>query len=316
MSQKNYYGTEKSNAISYLEFGSINIAEGTKKIWNYWQDQNAYDLYMFARYARDLFSFRRFIKEERYDKDTLACVIKGAAHDKIMDYVMKYAGLLSCAPEGWICESGSSLYGWVEESIACDLTFNEGKNANKIKHLKYICSDISEMMNEGAKTLHPDLEMADTLAPTLSEVMEDITGNITDRLALFYGVSVSIRYAIRHSKDLIDIAKHSDLSVYNRLSLSLGDDVTTVYGSGKTVYITSLPELVELLEKNGLYAKFCTANMQREKDGKNTLRASVIISSTREKLSEFEDTYNDIISKCLDCDGVVNGEWLDISELK
>ena len=58
MNNRQYYGCENPEAISYLEFGSINVVKGEKKIWNYWQDQNAYDLYMFARYAKDLFAFR------------------------------------------------------------------------------------------------------------------------------------------------------------------------------------------------------------------------------------------------------------------
>ena len=61
---KKYYGCENPESISYLEFGAVDIVKGQKTIWNYWQDQMAYDLYMFARYSKDLFSFRHFLKEE------------------------------------------------------------------------------------------------------------------------------------------------------------------------------------------------------------------------------------------------------------
>lgn len=65
MQKKNYYGTDgEMDAVSYLEFGSINIKEGTKKIWGYWHDQEAYDLYMFSRYARDLIAFRDFAQSK------------------------------------------------------------------------------------------------------------------------------------------------------------------------------------------------------------------------------------------------------------
>lgn len=40
---KKYYGCENPEAVSYLEFGAINIVKGQKTIWNYWQDQMAYD---------------------------------------------------------------------------------------------------------------------------------------------------------------------------------------------------------------------------------------------------------------------------------
>ena len=64
MDKNDYYGCDDPEAVSYLEFGSINLVKGEKKIWNYWQDQDAYDLYMFARYARELFFFRKFFGEK------------------------------------------------------------------------------------------------------------------------------------------------------------------------------------------------------------------------------------------------------------
>ena len=62
MDNRKYYGCENPESVSYLEFGSINLVKGQKTIWNYWQNQEAYDLYMFARYSRDLFAFRKFFE--------------------------------------------------------------------------------------------------------------------------------------------------------------------------------------------------------------------------------------------------------------
>ena len=61
---KEYYGSEEIELLSYLEFGSIDIKNAKKTVWGYWQHQEAYDLYMFARYARDLFLFRDFYTEK------------------------------------------------------------------------------------------------------------------------------------------------------------------------------------------------------------------------------------------------------------
>ena len=80
-----YYGSEENTAISYLEFGSVDIEKKSKKIWGYLQDQEAYDLYMFARYARDLFAFREYEIGNDFSVETLQQHIINSAHDKILD---------------------------------------------------------------------------------------------------------------------------------------------------------------------------------------------------------------------------------------
>ena len=317
MNNEIYYGCENPESVSYLEFGSINLVEGKKDIWAYWQNQTAYDLYMFARYARDLFEFRKYIENTNYSVLEFNKYVLNSAHTKIMDYLFKYAGLLTIKDGGAVCESGSSLYGWIEEALACDYTFFAGKNVKKIKGLHYIGSDIAEMMNEGAKALHSDYKMDFCDKYTLATTIDDICDRITDRLALFYGLSVSIRYAIRNAEDLVKIAKKTDLSIYNRLSLTFdGETKVNIYGTGKTVYIVSLPELVRQLELAGFKAKFCTKNMQREKDGANTVRASIIISKEEEILTQFINNYETCIVKCGDIPNVEAWEWLDIKELE
>lgn len=102
--ENNYYGSEDNQAISYLEFGSVNPQEKSKKIWGYWQDQEAYDLYMFARYARDIFNFRHFLEDvaKHNVKDLQECV-KDSAHVKLLDYIFKYAGVISRLKMGGQC---------------------------------------------------------------------------------------------------------------------------------------------------------------------------------------------------------------------
>ncbi len=317
MSRENdYYGSDENQAISYLEFGSVNTKEKSKRIWGYWQDQEAYDLYMFARYARDIFSFRHFLDEEDNSINSLQTVIEGSAHVKLLDYIFKYAGIISRIHEGGVfCESGSSLYGLIEEVLALDKVFHDGKNSEAIKESKYLASDISEMMNEGAIVLHPSTLIEATTAPTIHKLVEDIK-NRNIWLGLFYGLSVSIRYAIRESQDLIDMADVCDFQLYNRLSLSFGDTFTNVYGTGKTVYITSLNELTDGLDKKGLKAKYCTANMQHEKDGENSVRASVIIGKTDEDLNRYISEYNYCIDKVSSVETIEKGEWIDLADLR
>ncbi len=317
MDNQKYYGCENPESVSYLEFGSINLVKGEKKIWGYWQDQIAYDLYMFARYSRDLFAFRKFFGEKEKTVKKLNEYVLRSAHDKLMDYIFKYAGILAISNrEGIICENGSSLFGWIDEAIACDYVFREGQNIAKIQELEYIASDISELMNEGAESFHSNVKMGFTTEDTIDGVITDIHNRMQKKIALFYGLSVSVRYAVRKAEDLVRAAELSELSMYNRLSLTYDNEtLVSVYGTGKSVYIVSLPKLVEGLKEKGIYAKYCTANMQHGKDGVNTVRASIITSKSEDVLNAFISAYEDCIDKSIQIAGVERGEWKDLEEL-
>lgn len=316
MSNSKYYGCERPESVSYLEFGSINLVKGEKKVWNYWQNQDAYDLYMFARYSRDLFMFRKFFESKEKTVEILNKYILNSAHNKLMDYIFKYAGMLAVKEKGLVCECGSSLYGWIDEALACDYVYHNGDNLKKIKEFHYIGSDISELMNEGAANLHSDIKMDFSTQETISGVVRDIKKKFGKKLELFYGLSVSVRYAVRGVEDLIETAEATELSIYNRLSMTYGDEtLISEYGTGKSVYIVSLPKLVEQIEEKGFYAKYCTANMQRNKDGEYTIRASIAISEKQDILNKFIAQYDECIEKSVCIEGVEKGEWKDLKEL-
>ena len=314
-----YYGKEKSSSISFLEFGSIDINAKSKKVWGYWQDQEAYDLYMFSRYARDLFAFRHFIDGTKHTIEAFYDVVKHSAHDKLLDYIFKYAGLISSANvhgggTDYVCESGSSLYGLIDETIACDYVFNSGHNVNKIKSLSYLASDISTMMNEGAKAFHMDVKMESTEAPTISDLVSELSDS-GKKLAYFYGLSVSLRYALREANDIVKLMGCTEFGMFNRLSLSFGKDISATYGTGKTVYIVSLPALISGLKDIGCVGRFCTENIQRNKDGEDTIRASIIIAHDSKKLDAYIDEYYKCIDKAKDFVPGEKGEWLPLEQL-
>lgn len=317
MDNKKYYGCENPESVSYLEFGSINLLKGEKKIWGYWQDQIAYDLYMFGRYSKDLFAFRKFFDEKEKTVEKLYEYVLGSAHNKLMDYIFKYAGLLAISEEGGIiCECGSSLYGWIDEAMACDYVYRNGQTIEKIQNMEYVGSDISELMNEGAAGFHSNVKMDFTTEDTINGVITDIQNRLQKKISLFYGLSVSVRYAVRDVEDLIKVADLSELSMYNRLSLTYDKQtLVSVYGTGKSVYIVSLPKLVEGLEEKGIYAKYCTANMQHGKDGENTVRASIITSKSEDVLNKFITVYEECSEKSIQIPGVEKGEWKDLAKL-
>lgn len=317
MAENTYYGTQDVHSVSYLEFGSMDLAAKSKKIWAYWQDEEAYDLYMFARYARDLLAFRKLIENKKQlgGVKQLDEAVKRSAHDKLMDYILKYVGMLAIDDGGAVCESGSSLWGWIEEAQACDIAFHGGAHLEKIHGFHYVGSDLSRLMNDGAQAFHADYQMDFSTAPTIADMLQDIQNRIVPRLALFYGLSVSIRYAVRKAEDLVGAARCADLCVYNRLSLSLAEDKTLVYGTGKTVYVVSLDELTRGLKALGASAYFCTANMQYERDGKETVRASIIVSKDKARLDRFIAEYQQCIGKSKGVANVEDGRWMDLEEL-
>lgn len=316
MDNNKYYGCENPESVSYLEFGSINLVKGEKKIWGYWQDQLAYDLYMFARYSRDLFAFRKFFDEEEKSVEKLNEYVIRSAHDKLMDYIFKYAGMLAIQEKGTVCECGSSLYGWIDEAIACDYVFHGGGNIRKIKEFEYIGSDISELMNEGAAGFHSDVKMDFSVRDTIVGVVDEVKEKFGKEISLFYGLSVSVRYAVRNASDLVKVAMASELSIYNRLSVTFDDEtMVSVYGTGKNVYIVSLPELIKEMEEKGIFARYCTANMQYKRDGKNTVRVSVAFSRYQDVLGKFIGIYDECIGKSIQIPGIEKGEWKDLKKL-
>lgn len=316
MDNSKYYGCENPESVSYLEFGSINLVKGEKKIWNYWQNQDAYDLYMFARYSRDLFAFRKFFDEKNKTVEKLNEYVLQSAHNKLMDYLFKYAGMLAIEERGIVCECGSSLYGWIDEAQACDYVYSGGYNIEKIKGFHYIGSDISGLMNEGAMNFHVGVNMDFSMQDTILSVIREVKEKFGKDLSLFYGLSVSVRYAVRRAEDLVEVAESVELSIYNRLSMTFNSEtLVSVYGTGKSIYIISLPELIEGLKKKGLYAKYCTANMQYEKDGKDTVRASVVISRYQDILDKFINRFEECIDKSIQIEGVEKGEWRNLEKL-
>ena len=269
---------------------------------------------MFSRYARDLFAFRDFCKEEVKNVELLNKYILNSAHNKIMDYIFKYAGLISCieknAGGGIVCESGSSLYGLIDEAIACDYVYNEGKNIKGIETFTYLCSDIATMMNKGAEAFHSNIGFKATTEDTIAKVMGTV-----EHLSLFYGLSVSMRYALREADDIVKIANKSDLVILNRLSMIYGDTVKLTYGTGKYVYVISLPELVNILQNNNINAKFCTANMQYNKDGAHSVRASIVMSKDLKRVDSYVSNYEKCITMSDQIQGVEHGVWKDLRYL-
>ncbi len=171
-------------------------------------------------------------------------------------------------------------------------------------------------MNEGAQNFHSGIKMDFSTQSTIAGVINEIKKNYGEKLSLFYGLSVSVRYAVRDAMDLLEVAKMSELSIYNRLSLTFDNNtLVSIYGTGKSVYIVSLPELIKGLKENGFYAKYCTENMQYDKDGEHTVRVSIAISANQDVLDRLIVRYDECIDKSTHIKGIIKGKWKNLEEL-
>lgn len=60
---------QKRDSLSFWEFESIDLEKHKNMTCGYWQEDEAYDLCMFARYAKDLF----FLGTSSMEKEKYSC---------------------------------------------------------------------------------------------------------------------------------------------------------------------------------------------------------------------------------------------------
>ena len=60
--KQQYYGSQEKESLTYLEFGGIDLVEGSKSIWDFRIDQEAYDFLMLSRYAKEIIAFNKSLQ--------------------------------------------------------------------------------------------------------------------------------------------------------------------------------------------------------------------------------------------------------------
>ena len=136
-SKKNYYGTSRNQSQSYLEFGSKNLKSSKKNIWDYKTDQDAYDLFMVARYSRELIAYKdcldlfkkkklknikKIYEEDVHTKDFLNSLLTWSALTLFKKQNLKTS----------FFEIGFTLFGCIESHELCRAIVKKGPNINSI----------------------------------------------------------------------------------------------------------------------------------------------------------------------------------------
>jgi hypothetical protein len=250
-----FYGTKESPAITYLEFGEIDLVKGKKKVWEFQLHQKAYDWLMLSRYANDLQAF--ISMGEKLPQDALSEVIdiynrevhhsdEASLHlAKIiaLDVTRKEAGVQS------FYELGQTIFGCIEgaefyQELLRHLNIYSPET--DLKDVDWYGVDISEMFNKLSKTFHREYRIHTMLEPS----------GLPDRMDVFFSKGISLLYAVRNIAQLFETIRKGRCAVFD-YSFNLGKEEDTTIGSGKTIRYLNFDDFMAEIGRHNerLYVK-------------------------------------------------------------
>lgn len=245
---KKFYGTEKSNTITYLEFGEINIVEGKKKVWDFRLHQKAYDWLMLGRYMNDIISYQsmsdqlglstlsevaRTHKEEIHHPDETSLSLSKLI---ALNSFTKKSGSIS------FFDFGQTIFGCIEGMEFCQKLLRLLKVEFPFQDLKkteWFGVDISEMFNKVSMLIHADYKV--TTSADFSPM--------PDRFDVFYSKGITLLYAVRSAEELYNILNKGTCSIFD-YSFALSGEQTTTVGSGKAIKYLDYKDFVGLRNRN------------------------------------------------------------------
>lgn len=241
-SKKNYYGTSKNQSQSYLEFGSKNLKSSKKNIWDYKTDQGAYDLFMVARYSRELIAYKdcldlfkrkklknikKIYEEDVHTKDFLNSLLTWSALTLFKKQNLKTS----------FFEIGFTLFGCIESHELCRAIVKKGPNINSVN---YSGTEISKFISEMALSLHSKYIVSYQLT----------NKKINYKGGVFFAKGVTLLYAIKKANELFRFIDNSNIAIFD-YSFSLnGKDQHETLGTGKEVVYLDIKKIFPLIKKS------------------------------------------------------------------
>lgn len=250
-----FYGTKESSAITYLEFGEIDLVKGKKKVWEFQLHQKAYDWLMLSRYANDLQAFVSMT--EKLPQSALSEIIdiynREMHHgDEASLHLAKIIALDSVT-EGVgstsFYELGHTIFGCIEGMLFYQQllkNLNIYTSRTDLNTIDWYGVDISDMFNKLSKTFHREYKIHAMLEPS----------SLPDRMDVFFSKGISLLYAVRTIPQLFETIKKGRCAIFD-YSFNLGKAEDTTIGSGKTVRYLSFDDFMHELGKHTetLYVK-------------------------------------------------------------
>jgi hypothetical protein len=208
---------------TYLDFGMTK--RGKRACYDYREGQQAYDLFMGARYLNDVVAYREGRVDAVYHPEDLR------------DNLRKYTALTVCRGGDrrlTYYEIGSSVMGVIDA-----LNYlNERYGALTTGEITWRGVDNSHFMNAMARSIHEGYDLA---------VTESVASVACD---LFFAKGVSLLYAI-HTEDLFaEVLAHSRVAVFD-YTFTTTPRIHDVVGTGLPVTYLNLDQCRERLTRPG-----------------------------------------------------------------
>ena len=244
--RSDFYGQEANDLLTFLEFGSIDIKSQYKRTWGFALHQDAYDIYMLARYMRDLILFRDVIGSAYPTRELLVEKVASTAHKDLSKLVLKYAAVLTARELDFgggryrLCELGSTLFGFIDEVLAVSMVIKHRDVEDYVKAGYYRGLEISSLQNRGAEELHRGYDLDLVLGSSVERFVEG-----KPEYDVFYGYGITWQYVVKSPDDLICLCAPSRLSIVNQITFSRGETASIRLGTGKIGHNVSFLEFAD-----------------------------------------------------------------------
>jgi len=216
----------KGKVTTFLDFGKV---QGNRRTsYEYYEGQQAYDLYMGARYFEDIMAYRNSEIEKVYQVEDLR------------DQIRKYAALVACKNDSLgliFFEPGSATMGVID---ALEY-LNQKHGELDVKNIKFFGIDNSKWMNAVAMYTH---ETYDVKIWESAGEAEDVKAD------LFFAKGVSLMYIYEDEETMCESIKNSKIAIFD-YTFSLGNKIQDFVGTGLPVNYLSLEKCKKLLEAEG-----------------------------------------------------------------
>lgn len=266
MNTRTYYGDDRLRALTYLEFGEINLDRGTKAVWDFQLHQRAYDWLMLARYTNDLLAYLDMTKALGAESDdTVFQIYNREVHhaDDASTNLGKLIALTVTAPrtaQPSFHELGQTLFGCIEGMEFCQHLLKAkgiAFPAIDLKTVRWEGVDISAMFNRLSSLLHVDYDVtANVRTPEPAEPVD-----------VFFSKGISLLYAVRQMPQLFETIERGRCAVFD-YSFAVHRGTDTTIGSGKTVRYLPFAEFLTGYRARGgvLYVNLRKSHLDGEKD--------------------------------------------------
>ena len=248
-----YYGKEQPEAITYLEFGTMQFDRCKKEVWDFRVHQRAYDWLMLARYSNDMIAYTKL--GELLENDTplseLVSLYEEEVHhpNDLSLNLSKLCAVIAAESQKddstvSYFELGQTIFGCIEGmAFAKSLLVYLGVSHSVVdlKGIRWFGVDISDMFNRLARQLHGEYSVS--------------TGDSIDEFPaatdVFFAKGVTMLYAFRSVDGLVGMISRFRCSLFD-YSFSLDESHFELIGTGKTVKFLNLFEYRNAIEKYGI----------------------------------------------------------------